>query len=179
MAKPLTLDNGKLVFDGEADRNSRVPRRPAHRNHQLQLCRQQRELFQPVVDLVNGLERFPEYKDVAPEVLLLLKSDEDDVRVLEWRRRVRLDEKTVKGGGYKWRFHKNDADNFPSPLHGHDYERGLRIDALTGRIFDASTKNHCETLNSKGLDKLHRELMGSADFKDKLEQLLPKPADRT
>lgn len=54
----------------------------------------------------------------------------------------------------------------------------MKLDALTGRIFDASTKNHCETLKSKGLEKIHRELKGSADFKSKLEQLLPKPTDK-
>lgn len=178
MAKPLTLDNGKLVFDGEtiATHEYRDGQHTVTINFSYAVNGE--SWFQPVVDLVNGLERFPEYKDVAPEVLLLLEFDEDDVEILSGVMR-RLDEKTVKGGGYKWRFHKNDADNFPSPLHGHDYERGLKIDALTGRIFDASTKNHCETLNSEGLDKLHRELMGSADFKDKLEQLLPKAADRT
>jgi hypothetical protein len=62
-------------------------------------------------------------------VLLTLESDEDEVDVLSGVMR-RLDEKTVKESGYKWRFHKSDADPFPSPLHGHDYERGLKIDAL-------------------------------------------------
>ncbi|MFG1465074.1 hypothetical protein V5F77_19495 [Xanthobacter sp. DSM 24535] len=178
MAKTIAIDNDKLVFDGEtiATHECRDGKHTVTINFSYAV--NDDSWFQPVVDLVNGLKRLPEYKDVAPEVLLVLESDEDAVEILTGALR-RLDEKTVKGSGYKWRFHKNDADNFPSPLHGHDYERGLKIDALTGRIFDASTKNHCETLKSKGLDKLHRELKGSADFKDKLEQLLPKPADRT
>lgn len=177
MAKKLTLDHGKLVFDGEtiATHEYRDGQHTVTINFSYSVNGEM--WFQPVVDLVKCLRGFAEYKDVAPDLLLVLESEEDDVEILSGVVR-RLDEKTVKGDGYKWRFHKNDADNFPSPLHGHDYERGLKIDALTGRIFDAATKNHCETLKAKGLDKLHRELKGSTDFKDKLERLLPKLAGK-
>ncbi|MER9298646.1 hypothetical protein NKI38_19440 [Mesorhizobium sp. M0621] len=178
MSKTLTLDNGKLVFDGETIANHEYRDGQHIVTINFSYAVNGENWFRPVIDLVNGLKQLPEYKDVAPEVLLVLQSDEDDVEILSGVMR-RLDEKTFKGDGYKWRFHKNDADNFPSPLHGHDYERGLKIDILTGRIFDASTKNHCETLRPKGLDKLHRELKASADFKDKLETLLPKSADKT
>ncbi len=145
MAKTLTLDNGNLVFNGEtiATHQFRDGRHIITVNFSYEVSDD--FWWQPVSDLVRGLKKFQEYKDVPAVVLLTLESDEDEVDVLSGVMR-RLDEKTVKGSGYKWRFHKSDADPFPSPLHGHDYERGLKIDALTGRIYDVSTKNHCETM---------------------------------
>jgi hypothetical protein len=47
-----------------------------------------------------------------------------------------LTEKQIKRDGYIWKFHKNDADGWPSPLHGLEYEKGLKLDVLTANIYD-------------------------------------------
>ncbi|RWE14289.1 MAG: hypothetical protein EOS23_03715 [Mesorhizobium sp.] len=124
-----------------------------------------------MVHLARGLSELKENQKVEPEVALTVETAEDDVNVLDGVMR-RLDEKTVKGNGYVWRFHKNDADDWPSPLHGHDYEQGLKIDAITGNIYDTSTKNHCETLKRRALAILQATLRKSADFKGKVEALI-------
>lgn len=60
--------------------------------------------------------------------------------------RVYLDEKTIKSSGFVWRFPKSDVDDWPSPLHAHDYEKGLKLDAITGKIFDVVTRAHSKTI---------------------------------
>lgn len=105
MAKTLTLDKGKLVFDGEtiATHDYRDGQHTVTINFSYAVKGE--NWFQPGVDLLNGLKRLLEYKDIAPEVLLLIESDEDDVEILSGVMR-RLDEKTIKGGGYKCAFTK-------------------------------------------------------------------------
>lgn len=132
------------------------------------------EWIDPIAHFLWQLQKLPEYMPVKSVVGFEIETDESEVEVLSGVSR-RLDEKTIKGNGYKWRFHKNDADEFPSPLHGHDYERGLKLDAITGKIFDTSTKNHCETLKSKALLEVQTALRASADFTDKVGRYLPPP----
>ena len=75
-----------------------------------------------------------------------------------------LTEKTIKQKGYVWRFHKNDADQWPSKLHGHEYHKNLKIDAITGEIYDAGTRELCMKLNVKKLEAIQSELRASPDF---------------
>ena len=60
-----------------------------------------------------------------------------------------LTEKVVKRDGYIWKFHKNDPDQWPSALHGHDYETNVKPDAYTGEIYDVGTRQRCMKLSAK------------------------------
>lgn len=83
-----------------------------------------------------------------------------------------LVEKLVKRKGYVWDFHKTDADPWPSRLHGHDYEKGLKLDALTGDIYDVSTRARCKTLKKSELKLVQAELRACKDFKDLVVELI-------
>lgn len=83
-----------------------------------------------------------------------------------------LTEKTVKRDGFVWRFHKNDPDRWPSSLHGHDYEKNLKLDALTGIIYDTQTRQPCMKLNTKELPRIHSALRESHDFTERMTGLL-------
>jgi len=89
-----------------------------------------------------------------------------------------LIEKIVKSSPYKWKFHKADADPWPSMLHGHDYEKGLTLDAITGEIYDAMTRQRCKTLHQKDLITVQETLRESCDFKDKVHTLIDAPNKR-
>lgn len=83
-----------------------------------------------------------------------------------------LTEKQVKRGGYIWKFHKSDADNWPSALHGHDYDKGLKLDAITGDIYDVGTRARCKTLKAKDLQAVQAKLRVSKDFKEAVATLI-------
>lgn len=87
-----------------------------------------------------------------------------------------LTEKQVKRGGYVWVFYKTDADDWPSLLHGHDYDKGLKLDALNGNIYDVGTREHCKTLKSGDLAAVQSALRASKDFKDVVATLIDKTA---
>ncbi|WP_156367274.1 hypothetical protein [Novosphingobium sp. KN65.2] len=87
-----------------------------------------------------------------------------------------LTEKQVKRGGYIWKFHKSDVDNWPSPLHGHDYDKGLKLDAITGDIYDVGTKERCKTLKAGALRHVQAELRSSKDFKEAVASLIDDAA---
>jgi hypothetical protein len=86
-----------------------------------------------------------------------------------------LIEREVKVGGYIWCFHKNDVDPWPSLLHGHDYEHGLKLDVLTGAIYDVATGHKCAALKSKALEKVRAQLRGSNDYAEKVALLIDAP----
>ncbi|WP_173984068.1 hypothetical protein [Magnetospirillum sp. SS-4] len=85
-----------------------------------------------------------------------------------------LTEKQVKRGGYKWDFHKSDADDWPSPLHGHDYEKQLKLDAITGKVYDVGTREWCKTLKKDDLQVIQATLRASKDFKEVVVNLIDK-----
>ena len=76
-----------------------------------------------------------------------------------------LTEKEIKGDGYIWMFHKTDVDNWPSVFHGHDYENGLKIDAISGEIYDVASRQRCMCLKRKALATLHGKLRACKDTK--------------
>ncbi len=129
----------------------------------------------PISAFACALAQLPEYRGTAKEIALQHCTPEDEVEILDNVMRT-LNEKTVKGHGYIWRFHKNDLDDFPSTLHGHDYDQCLKVDAITGKIYDINTKNHCETLKENALKDLQNALRSSSDFKDKVEFFIDAPA---
>jgi hypothetical protein len=87
-----------------------------------------------------------------------------------------LTEKQVKRGGYIWKFHKSDADDWPSPLHGHDYDKGLKLDAITGDIYDVGTRKRCKTLKAGDLRSVQAELRASKDFEEAVAALIDNAA---
>jgi hypothetical protein len=119
-----------------------------------------------------GLGLFEKHRPKAKDAAVTLETSEADVAE-EYQVPRFLTEKTVKRDGYVWLFHKSDADNWPSPLHGHDYDRNLKLDALTGDVYDVGSRHRCKRLKSDALAHIHRELRASPDFNQKLATLLP------
>jgi hypothetical protein len=105
----------------------------------------------------HGLNLLPENQPKSLEMALQIKTGEDSIECEHNVPRL-LTEKTVKRNGYIWVFHKNDADEWPSLIHAHDYDKGLKLDAITGKIFDAATKEHCKDLKRRDLAVLQNEL---------------------
>jgi hypothetical protein len=84
-------------------------------------------------------------------------------------------EQIVKLKPNKWNFHKSDKDAWPSPLHGHDYDKNLKLDAITGEIYDATSRTQVGKLRSKKLMQVQDDLRGSKDFKEPVERLVDRP----
>ncbi|PZP56506.1 MAG: hypothetical protein DI586_03405 [Micavibrio aeruginosavorus] len=123
------------------------------------------ELLPKIAEVLKiHAEKEPPMKDP----IVILETDEIDVEPIMPARRT-LTEVTIKRGNHKWRFHLNDADPWPSIVHGHDYERNLKLDAFTGYIYDISTRNHCETLKKKKLNFIVAKLKENPEFKHRLE----------
>ena len=123
----------------------------------------------PLSFFAQGLALLDENR--PPPASLTIKTPEDMIG--EKFNVVRfLIEKQVKRNGYVWTFHKTDADNWPSRLHGHDYEKGLKLDAIKGGIYDVGTRELCKTLKCKHLKYIQAELRRSNDFKDKVATLI-------
>ena len=97
--------------------------------------------------------------------LLTVETSEDSIAE-EFKVVRYLTEKQVKRGGYIWKFHKSDADAWPSPLHGHEYDKGLILDAITGDIYDVGTRERCKTFKAGDLEAVQAELRASKDFEE-------------
>lgn len=124
------------------------------------------EIIVPLSYFTNGLA------ELSP-LSLTVETDADSVDLVVGKQT--LLEKQVKVGGYKWEFHKTDVDNWPSPLHGHDYESMRKLDAITGDVFDVNTKACVGKLKSKQLDVVHNTLRSSSDFRQKIAQYVDGP----
>jgi hypothetical protein len=111
--------------------------------------------------------------DQRPSPVLEVAIDVDDVEPVTLSGPVLLVEKTLKIDGYVWKFHKSDADHWPSPLHGHDYDRGLVIDGITGRIYDKATRIEVAKLKRKALGALHEDIRASKDLATLAARHLP------
>jgi hypothetical protein len=70
-----------------------------------------------------------------------------------------------------WKFHKNDADPWPSVLHGHHSERPLKLDALSGNIFNIHTRERVQKMKHKELARVQAVLLGSKDFGERARSL--------
>lgn len=113
--------------------------------------------------------------DKRPPVVVEMTFDAEDVELVASAGPVLLVEKTLKVEGRSWRFHKSDADHWPSPLHGHDYDHGQVIDGITGAIYDKATRRHIGQLKPKKLDAMHQMLRSSKDFAPLAARHLPTP----
>lgn len=131
-------------------------------------CGPGEEWVVPLSWFAYGLALLPQnqVRHVTPE--LEIETPESEI-AQEFPVAQTLLEKLVKRDGYIWAFHKADVDHWPSLLHGHDYDKCLKLDALTGDIYDTGTRQLCKTLSRKELLRVQKELRRSADFKAKLE----------
>lgn len=129
------------------------------------------EWIVPVSWLAYGLTLLPENGPLPVVLELQTPADgiEQEFDVVRF-----LTEKQVKRSGYVWKFHKTDVDPWPSPLHGHDYDKGLKLDVLTGDIFDVGTRQRCKKLKEKKLQEIRSALRASDDFKELMMTLLPE-----
>jgi hypothetical protein len=83
-------------------------------------------------------------------------------------------EKKIKAGSEIWEFHKADADQWPSPLHGHNVERPyLKIDAISGAVYDINTRQKVDQAKPRALQQIQTVLLASKDFKDQAGKLFP------
>jgi len=87
--------------------------------------------------------------------------------------RMMLLEKALKAGGYTWIFHKSDMDPWPSPVHGHDYEHDLVLDAVTGQIFETADRTQVGKLRKKELSALQKTIKANKDLKAAAAKHLP------
>lgn len=109
--------------------------------------------------------------------ILFVQSSNDEVYALPDPGPALLIEKELKQGWYVWTFHKSNADSWPSPLHGHDYERGLTINGIDGNIYDSATRTLVKTLKTKTLQRLHENIWKCKDLEALAYQhLQPPPA---
>ena len=114
----------------------------------------------PLIYFAQGLAKI-ELRD-SPALLETSTTAED---IEEWFNVPRLlSEKVIARNGYIWKFHKTDLDPWPSPLHGHDYDNGLKLDATNGDIFDVGTRHKCAKLKKKALNSVQCALRESKDF---------------
>jgi hypothetical protein len=60
-----------------------------------------------------------------------------------------------------------------SPLHGHDYSKGMKVDAISGQIYDVLTRQRCGSMKEKRLNEMQRQLRQSKDFSDRATALFP------
>lgn len=130
----------------------------------------------PLSWFAHGLSMLPE--NMPAPALLTVKTSEDSIAE-EFDVVRYLTEKQVKRGNYIWIFHKTDADNWPSPLHGHDYDKGLKLDVITGNIYDVGTRERCKTLKAKDLQDVQAALRASKDFKETVAALIDKTTTAT
>lgn len=130
----------------------------------------------PLSWLAHGLALLPEN---APKPPALTITTPDDSIAAEFDVPRLLTEKLVARGNYIWAFHKTDVDPWPSALHGHDYDKGLKLDVLTGDIWDVATRQKCKTLKAKHLNDVRDELRQSKDFKALVEELIDKPTAKS
>lgn len=130
------------------------------------------EWILPLSGLSTGLSQLPENQPAKPALTIETREiaidKEFDVPQL-------LVEKLIKRKGHVWDFHKTDADPWPSRLHGHDYDKGLKLDAITGDIYDVATRARCKTLKKRELKNVQAQLRASKDFKNLVVDLIDKP----
>ncbi len=122
----------------------------------------------PLSWFAHGLSKLEENACIA---LLTLETAQDSIDENFDVQRFMI-EKQVKRKNYVWHFHKTDADDWPSPLHGHDYDKGLKLDAITGDIYDAVTRKRCKTLKQKDLQAIQGDLRSSKDFRGPVHDLI-------
>lgn len=105
--------------------------------------------------IVSLLRTF-DFRQFHPEVLAEIELEEG---VLPPSFIRLLTEKTVKVKGEVWRIHKNDADQFPSVPHAHNYDAGITLHLGNGQLFNANRQN-VGNIGPKKLEVIRGKLDG-------------------
>lgn len=124
----------------------------------------------PLIHLAEGLKRIETSVKVKTATFQISTAEEDIAR--RYKKPQSLLEVLITRKNYNWTFHKTDPDLWPSPLHGHDYARNLKLDAVSGHVYDIGTKQRCQTLRKKTLKSIQKALRDSKDFKAKVEKFI-------
>jgi hypothetical protein len=131
-------------------------------------CPMEEEWVVPLSWFAYGLRHLSKHHEPTPaHAELAVETDESSIAE-EYDVPRLLTEQTIRAKGYIWRFHKSDADHWPSALHGHDYEKKLKLDAITGDIYDTATRHKCKKLRTKDLEVVQSKLRESDDFAAKV-----------
>lgn len=110
--------------------------------------------------LSSVIDKFEDSENVY---ILTWECKDYDINPVETELQL-LEEATIDLKGSKWRFHKNDADHWPSKLHGHSLEGRKVVDGITGNIFDKSTRKKTGRLKKKALLNLQSILKSNKDL---------------
>jgi hypothetical protein len=73
----------------------------------------------------------------------------------------------------EWQFHKADPDPWPSPLHGHHCEEPIKLDAVTGELWEIPTRRRVGRLKREELKRIQSDLLRSKDLGEKSRLYLP------
>jgi len=117
----------------------------------------------------RALTQLKTHQVETPIIIATIDTNEADITETHDTAFLYLTEKEIKRNGYIWHFHKNDPDHWPSNLHGHDYDKHLKLDAYTGRIYDVTSRHHWKTLSHKKLKAIQDILRTCPDFVEKLK----------
>ena len=90
------------------------------------------ELLEKKISSDQMIELLKDYNFSKPEIIGTVELEES---ILPVGIPKLLTEQTIKVKGEIWVVHKNDADQFPSAPHAHNYESGVSLDLGTGEIF--------------------------------------------
>lgn len=118
-------------------------------------------------EFLSNLKKSKKREKASQETLTIETSPDNLIRVPCSKKS--LTELLIKQNGEQWQFHKNDADPWPSELHGH--YNNLVLDAKTGKVYDSVTRKYSYTLKPKELDKVQARLLSSKDFAEKAKKL--------
>jgi hypothetical protein len=118
----------------------------------------------PISLFAYELQKIDLRRASKPELTVTTSTEYEDVKATSPQF---LAEFTTSVHGHTWSFHKSDRDAWPSVFHGHDYQNKLKVDVLTGNVYDAVTKSYRHKLSYKDLKHLRAELKSSKDFSDK------------
>jgi hypothetical protein len=168
------LDEGNILFKGKVIGTMKWDGTNTRVHFELKYEAHPDDAIVPLSYLGIGLAAIFDEKPSGPQVAV--RTAEKDVK---WQKKAlrMLTERTVTSDGHKWVFHKNDADHWPSDFHGHDYEKHLKLDLVSGTIYDVGTHRSCGKLNKKALKVVRDELKKSKDFKLRVEALSAAPKD--
>ena len=167
----FSADTGHIVFRGKKIGSMQVIDGATKVAFNIQYESDDENWILPLSWLAHGLRQAR--LDYRPEIVLDVAFESDDAELAANAGSQQLIEKTFKVAGRSWRFHKSDADHWPSPLHGHDYEHGQVIDGVTGEIFDKATRTQLGRLKPNKLMVMHDLLRASKDLAPLAAQHLP------
>jgi hypothetical protein len=165
----IDRNTGTIFYQGNKVGEHRFENGKHHVQLSIEYSTKSEVWFTPLISLSIGIRDLPENLPQQPDLIIELREDCIHEKFNVSRS---LNEKVVKRNGYRWEFHKNDVDPWPSPLHGHEYDKQLILDAVTGNIFDSGTREHCKTMKSKDLNTIQETLRKSDDFNQKVADLI-------